>query len=64
MKSFKIKAIGLEEMTMNDSIVVNGGGALWDVVVIAVEGIIEWIIDPEGSNEDFKKGYDKVRRKG
>ena len=54
MRSFEVKAIGLEEMELNEAVTINGGGLIEKVVEYLAEKIVEAVA--EVSVESFEDG--------
>lgn len=60
MKQFNVKALGLEALSNSEERNTSGGGFFGWLLPIIIEGVLEWIFDPDGCEEDFEKGYDRV----
>lgn len=63
MKTFEVKALGLEEMTSAEVNSVNGGiGIIAGLILgIVVGAIVDAILDPETAQKDFERGRDTAK---
>lgn len=60
MKALEINALGLESLSSSEMAHLSGGNIWGWIGPILIEALIEYLLDPEGSKEDFNKGYDRV----
>lgn len=60
MKQFEVKALGHEEISSQENVSLSGGTIWGWIIPVIIEGVIEYLLDKDGSIENFNTGYNTV----